>query len=477
MASVINDPNGRKRIQFVAPDGSRKAIRLGKIDRKGADSICRHVEALLSAKISGQPVSRETATWLSEIGSDLREKLANVGIVDASENVTLGAFLDRFISNRKPSAAANTITNLEQAKKRLVGYFGRERAMASITVTEADTWAAGLMERYAPATAGRTIKRARQFFKAAIREKVVAENPFADVKASGQANRERQFHVSREVIERVIEAAPDAEWRLIIALSRYGGLRCPSEHLALKWTDVNWERTRFRVASPKTGERWIPIFPELRPYLEECFDLAAEGATDVITRYRDTNANLRTTFMKIIRRAGEKPWPKLFHNLRASRETELAAEHPIHVVCAWIGNSAAIAAKHYLTVREEDYLRGSGAKSGARVAQKQAQQADAERSKNPKKSTKLASGEEVTRNLAASCNYKQNDSLPLLGLELEAKIQENTMPSGWGGAENGALGVMTPIVDSSLAMVIEAWPKLPEVIRNGIVAMVRAARG
>ena len=32
MASVVNDPNGRKRILFVAPDESRKAIRLGRRD-------------------------------------------------------------------------------------------------------------------------------------------------------------------------------------------------------------------------------------------------------------------------------------------------------------------------------------------------------------------------------------------------------------------------------------------------------------
>ena len=55
MASVVNDPNGRRRILFVAPDESRKTIRLGKIDRKSAESICRHVEALLAAHITGQP--------------------------------------------------------------------------------------------------------------------------------------------------------------------------------------------------------------------------------------------------------------------------------------------------------------------------------------------------------------------------------------------------------------------------------------
>ena len=45
MASISNDPNGRRRILFVATDGSRKTVRLGKCDRKSAESICRHVEA------------------------------------------------------------------------------------------------------------------------------------------------------------------------------------------------------------------------------------------------------------------------------------------------------------------------------------------------------------------------------------------------------------------------------------------------
>src|SRR6516165_5471070 len=147
---------------------------------------------------------------------------------------------------------------------------------------------------------------------------------------------------------KLLDTCPDAEWRLLFALSRFGGLRCPSETLALTWPDVDWERSRFRVDSPKTGVRWVPIFPELRPYLDEAFELAAEGAVFLITRYRDVNANMRTQLQRIIRRAGLESWPKLFHNLRATRETELAEAYPIHVVCAWIGHAAAIAQKHYL---------------------------------------------------------------------------------------------------------------------------------
>ena len=53
------------------------------------------------------------------------------------------------------------------------------------------------------------------------------------------------------------------------------GLRCPSEVLSLKWDGFDWEHSRFRVDSPKTEHhpngayRIAPLFPELRPFVEE----------------------------------------------------------------------------------------------------------------------------------------------------------------------------------------------------------------
>jgi integrase len=175
---------------------------------------------------------------------------------------------------------------------------------------------------------------------------------------------------TREDAAKVLDVCPDAQWRLLFALSRYGGLRCPSEHLALQWGDVDWERARITVHSPKTehhegkAERVVPLFPELRPYLQAAWD---ELLTDfdpkknkiseqpIITRYRDSNSNLRTQLCRIIKRAGLEVWPKLFQNLRSTRETELAETFPIHVVCSWIGNSEAVAAKHYLQTTDAHF--------------------------------------------------------------------------------------------------------------------------
>jgi len=206
---------------------------------------------------------------------------------------------------------------------------------------------------------------AKQFFNYAIRLKLIESNPFADLKSTVQANPERFYFISTEEASKVLDACPDAEWRLIFALSRFGGLRCPSEHLELTWDCVDWENGRIQIKSPKTehhaggASRTIPMFPELRRHLEEVFDQAPEGSTYVITRYRDSNTNLRTQLNRIIRRAGLEPWPKLFQNLRSTRHTELERKHPSHVVCAWIGNSRAVAAKHYLQVTDEDFAEAT----------------------------------------------------------------------------------------------------------------------
>ena len=156
--------------------------------------------------------------------------------------------------------------------------------------------------------------RARQLFQAAVKHRLIDRNPFAELRGvTVQPNRSRDYFVSRGEAAKVLAACPDAQWQLLFALSRYGGLRCPSEHLALTWGDVLWDAGRIVVRSPKTAHhegkesRTIPLFPELRPYLQAAYDeLLADfdpkerplSKEPVITRYRHTNGNLRTQLMR-----------------------------------------------------------------------------------------------------------------------------------------------------------------------------------
>ena len=360
MASIADDPGGRRRILFLDKNHDRKTIWLRKVSKRLAEEIKTRVESINSAAIAGVSLDGETAEWLGKIGNPLHAKLAAAGLVmpRKEQRLKLVDFVENYLVSR-PDLKGNTVRNMRVEMARLLDYFGEERDASTITITEAEEFAAQIKQDYAPATAGRLIKRCKQFFRAAVRRKTLANNPFQEIQGSNPCNEARKFFVTLANAYKVIDACPNAEWRLIFALSRFGGLRCPSEHLALTWPDVDWERHRFRVTSSKSehhaekGTRWVPIFPELRPYLEEVFDQAAEGTVYVINRYRGVEQNLRTQLKRIIRRAGLEPWPKPFYNLRASRETELAQTYPLHVVCTWIGNTERIAAKHYLQVTED----------------------------------------------------------------------------------------------------------------------------
>ena len=114
------------------------------------------------------------------------------------------------------------------------------------------------------------------------------------------------------------------------------GLVAATDRRRVPLRDIDWENNRINVPSPTTERlaggayRTIPPFKELQLILEEAFDLAELGSYYVIGRYRGDNQNLRT-------------------------------EHPLHVVCSWIGNSAIIAAKHLLAGDRQSIRQNDGA--------------------------------------------------------------------------------------------------------------------
>jgi integrase len=217
-----------------------------------------------------------------------------------------------------------------------------------VTVADAKDFKRRLTdEGYASTTVCQHCKKLRQFFSAAVDAELIVANPFLKVRLSSKVDEDRQEFIPREAIDRVLTKCPDAEFRLLVCLSRYGGLRCPSESDVLCWSDIDFEAGEFVVRSQKTGPRVVPLFPELVEPLRDAFEAAAEGSRHVIVRHRGA---VRRQMGRVVERAGLEPWPKIFQNLRSSRETELIEQFPIHVVCKWIGNSPTIAHRHYLQV-------------------------------------------------------------------------------------------------------------------------------
>lgn len=367
MASFTETKNGPG-IFYFDQRGKRRLFRLGSLNKRDSATFFSRFESLIAAVRSGRSPDEETSLWLSKLSDGLYRRLVKAGLVaprDGANVPTLAEFLSTYIAtkgDKKPS----TLVTYRNVERNLLAFFGEDRRIDAITSADAEDWRSWLVttETLAENTCRKRSGIAKTMFAKAVRGKLIAENPFDELKVTLVSNQARQQFIDCETIIKVLDKCPDADWRAIFGLCRYGGLRCPSEVLAVRWQDVNFVEGWLLVRSPKTEHhgkavRRCPLFPELRDILQDAYDQAPDGAEHVVTKYRTTESNLRTQATKIIERAGATVWPKLFHNLRASRQTELSARFPLPDVCAWLGNTVAVAAKHYLQARDVHFTEAA----------------------------------------------------------------------------------------------------------------------
>ena len=367
MASIEYRKRTTRVVSYI--DKRKVTFSLGGVSKKVAERFANNIDDYLYCRRANLRVSRETSLWLSGLDDSLYDCLVHAGVASPRDKAgTLDEFIADYIAKRT-DVTERRRGKLTVSKNRLVEYFG-DVELDEITPGLADEYARWLLEELAPATAQKECQIAAQFFRHALRRELIAKNPFDGVSVGRATNEDRQEFVSRERVSKVIETCPDWQWRTIVALARYGGLRCPSEVALLKWEDILWDDERIVVSSPKTerygkASRVIPLFPELRPFLEEALDMAPERTVYVVPRLEgNADKNLGTTFNKIMKRSGVDPWVKPFQNLRLSRQTELEQTFPSYVVCKWMGNTEAIANRHYLKVTDDHFQMASGAKTG-----------------------------------------------------------------------------------------------------------------
>jgi integrase len=440
MASISNS-GGRRTIQIVGEDGKRRPVRLGKCDGRTALAVKFHVERMIESKSLGMPLHADTIDWLRSVNDEFHNRLSNAGLCDARDGNRRGAMplkkmLDSYIA-RRTDMKLWSIKMLQQARNKLIGFFGEDKPIGTITVADAADFKRHVGNDVSTAYVAKLVMLSRQFFRDAVDRELLEKSPFARLKAGSQKNAARQQFISRETIELAMKSAPNLEWKLIIALARYGGLRIPSETVPLRWTDVNFETGKIHIRSSKTAHhpghesRNIPMFPELESLLRRARAEASADAVFVIPTYRDPMRNLRTPFLHILTKAGTKPWPKLFQNLRSTRQTELTESFPAHVVCGWMGNSERVAQGHYLQVTEDHFAKAIARKSNSDKEDKNDDGDGGEGKKGGAESGAVGAG---FASQYAAPQFLEN------AVRGENADTNDNMPAGAGMCESGHLG-------------------------------------
>jgi len=330
-----------------------------------ADSLRAKIDELLSHRMTGQTIPSYLAKWVSGLPLETYEKLSSAGLVEQRASVQLGEFLNSWFEKRSASKDS-TLAAWNHARRNLIAFFGREKDLRQITEADAEDFERWLKDHEALAES--TIRKrcgfAKQMIASAVKARLIDVNPLQGLKVAAKGNKKRQYFVSEAEAQRVLNACPDAEWRAVFTLARYGALRIPSEIQELKWTDIDWSNERFHVHSKKTehhaddGDRVPPLFPEVKQALAELWDQTPEGTVYVLPRIRQLT-NVNPQLGRIIKNAGLSVWPKRWQNLRASRATELRRHFPEEVVVDWCGHTETIAMDHYWMTLEDDYQKAA----------------------------------------------------------------------------------------------------------------------
>lgn len=355
-------------------DKRRSKIGLSDFDEAAATVAKSHIEHLVEMRRLDRPADRKTTRWLQTLPTEIYDRLAKCKLVEPravrEQPKTALAFMRAYIKGRsdwkKPA-------NYEQAINHLETFIKRDVPLGCLTKGDVERWLRWMTSDdkgpgLSTNTAGQNVKRCRQMMRSALDDALLESNPFAGVKIDLSSDKSKNRFIDRTTTIAILEACPNQEWRVLFALARFGGLRCPSEVLSLRWSDIVWDRGRLKVTSPKTarygkGERVIPLWPELLVELDSLFAIVAPGTecpadAYVIQSYRCSEANLRTQMHRIASNAAVAKWPKPFMALRASRRTELerSGRFANHVLNDWFGHSGAVAETHYLQTTEDDFL-------------------------------------------------------------------------------------------------------------------------
>jgi integrase len=333
------------------------------------------VHRLADVRRFGGELSRKDLQYLENLTSDLRKKLMDKGLIEGKEEEripTIAKLIEQY-SKTRVDVKERTLLFDKRHYGYLTEYFGDNKRVDLITAVEAsgiknylmNERSAGRKNLQLP-TANRAIKAFKTIFRFAVDSGYLTVSPFVKVKAGAVVNPDRKEFIDVERVREVESQCVGLHIELlsILMFGRFAGLRVPCEIQELRFSDFDFETNIFTVPqSGKTGKRRVPIFDELKPYVEK---LRTVNSEYLFAKYRHCG-NVGEMIKKSMRKAGLPLWRCFFNSLRSTRITECERMGwSRSLLDAVFGNSETIRQEHYIQPLPDcDYGKLSSAFSAA----------------------------------------------------------------------------------------------------------------
>jgi integrase len=283
---------------------------LGTIEA-GSDKS-RLAKAVLAEAVA--EIERETFTGLSA-----RKHLAKLLALATGEEMksfTLETWSAEWLRRKARDSSKATMARYQGHVDAFLDWLGddrRKKPLESVTPQHVREWRESLQDA---GRAGKTVlsyvKDVGAVYRAAIREGLVSFNPcstaIGDVETSDSLNR-KPF--TGEDVAALLKAAPTEEWRGLILVAAFTGLRL-GDAARLSWASVDLEAKRITLVPSKTKKKKrevrIPIQPDLLSLFEGISVHDDTPDAPVFPTLAKTPVNtmkgLSTTFVGIMAAAG-----------------------------------------------------------------------------------------------------------------------------------------------------------------------------
>lgn len=373
MASFYSDGNGW-RFEWKRSDGRRGQLRLsGGTTERERQEFLKHLKRLIASRELGQAPDVAVAAYFAGVSDRIYDRLVENGLLPRRErDREIAAWIEEHHGREavRKMATVGTREVWARALRHARIHFGG-RMLSTLDPTDGARFRDYLLgcngrigDTMAEATVRKMCGVVSSAIKAARKIGLASCDPFEDVPKFVGPNRAREVYLSVQDAERLL-AACDPELRVLVALARFGGLRVPSEIANLRWSDVSWEHpAALRVESPKTKRsgkesRVVPISPRLQAVMLEAYSRSREADGFILPTLR-THTNPGMRLARAIKAAKVKPWPRPFHTLRASCETDWYGAEGIAAAAAYAGNSPRVATAHYIRPTDASFRRAAG---------------------------------------------------------------------------------------------------------------------